>query len=187
MTSQPPNPYHQFHTSYPTQYPPAPSQGPDPQDLHRYQHDDDDDLPSSKHKALPRLPVIPDMRFEQSYLKKIEKFVHVEEREAGNGKKKEGHGESRIRDVEVRVEWNKVIWITTRDQVISPLLQGAIWGVASHFLRPMAGLLTSNIRNWWVRHDPSKLPAGKEGKGAGWLRGWLRASMGAVGGSITAK
>jgi hypothetical protein len=31
----------------------------------------------------------------------------------------------------VHVQWNKVIWITTRDQIISPLLQGVIWYVLS--------------------------------------------------------
>jgi hypothetical protein len=27
----------------------------------------------------------------------------------------------------IHVQWKKVIWITIRDQVISPLVQGALW------------------------------------------------------------
>jgi hypothetical protein len=98
--------------------------------------------PASLSRAL--LPVIPDLRFEQSYLKSIKGFVHVEEGPQergiveGKGKGKEGlpQGAQVLRDVDpivdsshhlVRIDWSKVAWITTRDQVISPLLQGALW------------------------------------------------------------
>jgi hypothetical protein len=106
---------------------------------------------TSLSRAL--LPVIPDLRFEQSYLKSIQPYVHIEEAESqelrvvnekGKGKEKaelpregEEQREQLIRrDVEpivdsshhlVRIEWGRVAWVTTRDQIISPLLQGALW------------------------------------------------------------
>jgi hypothetical protein len=105
---------------------------------------------TSLSRAL--LPVIPDLRFEQSYLKSIKGFIHVKEEsqelrvldEKGKGKEKadlaqEGQDQrSQVirKDVRpiinsshhlVRIEWSQVAWITARDQVISPLLQGALW------------------------------------------------------------
>lgn len=74
-----------------------------------------------------RLPAIPDLRFEQSYLKSIAPFVHTrrvggsaEGEKAGgaDGAGEEGHVEV------VAVEWSRVAWVTTRDQLLSPLLQG---------------------------------------------------------------
>ena len=67
-------------------------------------------------------------------------YVHVERRkrtskgaddenkeEAGGGGEEEEVGEAEV----ITVEWGKVLWITTRDQVISPLLQGALWCVTN--------------------------------------------------------
>lgn len=76
---------------------------------------------------------IPDLRFEYTYLKRIVPYVHVQRRGEDKGKGKEGEetAESAEGGQEVvTVEWGKVIWITTRDQVISPLLQGALWYVS---------------------------------------------------------
>ena len=100
--------------------------------------------PPHKHESLQhaRLPVsvIPDLRFEQTYLKRVKPYVHVERRkrtskgaddenkeEAGGGGEEEEVGEAEV----ITVEWGKVLWITTRDQVISPLLQGALWCVTN--------------------------------------------------------
>lgn len=96
------------------------------------------------------LPVIPDLRFEQSYLKSIGNFVRVEKDPHalgvvdGKGKEKvklpqDGQEEivhvirSDVKPIVdsshhlVRIEWSRVAWVTVRDQVISPLLQGALW------------------------------------------------------------
>jgi len=114
------------------------------------------------HPHRARLPVIPDLRFEYSYLRSIRPFIEVERigssskaeptsvekvdnalMEEGyetldaslgfHGKEaEEGFGEREVtvvpgpREV-IRVKWEKVLWVTMRDQVISPLLQGAIW------------------------------------------------------------
>ena len=36
----------------------------------------------------------------------------------------------------VHVQWGRILWITTRDQILSPLLQGALWCVS--LARPLA-------------------------------------------------
>lgn len=64
--------------------------------------------------------VIPDLRFERSYLKSIAPYVRT--RRVSDG----AAGGSEVREV-VDIKWNKVLWITVRDQLVSPLLQGAIW------------------------------------------------------------
>jgi hypothetical protein len=127
------------------------------QDVYPSSEDSDLDIfePSNhdqqRSKLLSRalLPSIPDLRFEQSYLKSIIAFVHVEEMsqelrvvgEKGKGMAKiespQEPGTQEVRrDVKpivdskhhlVNVEWSQVVWITTRDQLISPFLQGALW------------------------------------------------------------
>ena len=54
-----------------------------------------------RHSPKPTL--IPDLRFEPTYLAKLEV--------ADPG-------------------WQSVVWVTVRDQVLSPLIQGALWCVA---------------------------------------------------------
>lgn len=104
-------------------------------------------------RPRPYLPAIPDLRFEQSYLKSIKRFVHIEESSEPRRVDEKGKGKENIeqdlptdpeielvvrRDVTpivdvshrvIGIEWGQVIWVTTRDQVISPLLQGALWSV----------------------------------------------------------
>lgn len=119
-----------------------------------------------RHKTpAPLLPVIPDLRFESSYVRSVRRYVEVErvgpstetgtapvnadllrhtlveddferieeeadrERRGLRGQKGEVAvaGSSEI----IRVRWKSVIWVTVRDQVISPLIQGALWSVCS--------------------------------------------------------
>lgn len=49
------------------------------------------------------------------------------EEEEGKGKKIARSGTSEV----ITVQWRKVAWVTIRDQVISPLLQGLVWYVPS--------------------------------------------------------
>lgn len=118
---------------------------------------DSDLFESSEHHHHPSpslsrglLPAIPDLRFEQSYLKSIKGFVHVEEvslelgavDEKGKKKAESLRGDEEHRALVIRrdvrpivdsshhllsVDWSQVVWVTTRDQVISPFLQGALW------------------------------------------------------------
>ncbi|KAI9454661.1 hypothetical protein BJY52DRAFT_1283554 [Lactarius psammicola] len=100
--------------------------------------------PPPKHDVPKRLKpsmIIPDLRFEPTYLAKLAT--------AGTG-------------------WQSVVWVTIRDQVISPLLQGALWGTATVFIQP---LLRSVMGLRPQSHTP--LPT-KEGSAAGWLRHWAR-------------
>lgn len=100
-----------------------------------------------------RIPPVPDLRFEYSYVRSVAPYVHIEQvsseqasiptSEKGKEKAVEGvdaveptTGATRqVTDV-VRVDWGRIVWITTRDQVISPLVQGALWCVLSALLLP---------------------------------------------------
>jgi hypothetical protein len=102
--------------------------------------------------------VIPDLRFEYSYLRSIRPYVSVERIDSVRSKMKvevvEEHGyvslgaegkegllmeedeltvfesESTMvsgpREI-IHLQWQKIAWVTIRDQVISPFLQGAVW------------------------------------------------------------
>lgn len=93
--------------------------------------------PNSAHLHIP---VIPDLRFEYSYLKSIAPYVKTRRIAAPGADEKHSTEEIDI-DVEenggaevVAIDWRKVAWITTRDQVISPLIQGAVWCVNLSYL-----------------------------------------------------
>lgn len=116
-------------------------------DIHRSKNG----YPVDKHAHNPRsrLPVIPDLRFEYSYLRSIRPYIQLErftsssaptdarledhEYETINipGDEREPKGNHKISvsptSEIIHVQWGKVIWITVRDQVVSPLLQGALW------------------------------------------------------------
>ncbi|PYH99461.1 DUF1770-domain-containing protein [Aspergillus ellipticus CBS 707.79] len=84
------------------------------------------------------LPPLPDLRFEQSYL-------------------------ASLRGADT---WGRVAWITIRDQVLLPLIQGTVWTLALsgwRFWNRNASLsgqtLGSKIRRWWYGVNNWKLPA----------------------------
>ncbi|KAL4807805.1 hypothetical protein BDV18DRAFT_159014 [Aspergillus unguis] len=96
-----------------------------------------------QHRALRpaarrhTLPPLPDLRFEQSYL-------------------------SSLRGADT---WGRVAWITIRDQVVLPLVQGTLWTLALsgwRFWNRSASLsgqtLGSRIRRWWYEVNNWKLP-----------------------------
>ena len=93
------------------------------------------DSPDRHHKARLRPSVISDQRFEQTYLNKIKPCIHVYRvDESGPASSKKGKGKEQSEELVetgevVTVEWGKIIWITTRDQLIGPFLQGALWSV----------------------------------------------------------
>ena len=110
------------------------------------------------HTPVPLLPVIPDLRFESSYVRSVRRYIDIERvgpstdptdediltligddyekvdtasdsdgqntksSSEGGGVAARG-GPSEI----IRVQWKSVIWVTLRDQLISPLVQGALW------------------------------------------------------------
>jgi hypothetical protein len=76
-----------------------------------------------------KLPPIPDMRFEYSYLKSIQPFVRVQISETHGAE-----GEVAVRDgisrpERIEIEWRGVLWVTLKDQVLTPCMQGVIWWV----------------------------------------------------------
>lgn len=81
----------------------------------------------------PKLPLIPDMRFEYHYLKNIQPFVRITrvERKVQDTHEVEGMmvvDEESSREI-IEIDWRRVLWVTLRDQVISPLVQGTLWCV----------------------------------------------------------
>ncbi|KAF2430962.1 DUF1770-domain-containing protein [Tothia fuscella] len=91
----------------------------------------EDEVPLSALKPVPRratLPPLPDLRFEQSYLKSIE------------------HADG----------WQAVTYITARDMLVLPLVQGFGWSLVvfgwRHWNRASSlsgASLGSRIRRWW--------------------------------------
>lgn len=101
---------------------------------------DEGEIPLSVLRPVPRkpqLPPLPDLRFEQSYLASIE-----------NAK-----------------GWQGVAYITMRDQVMMPLIQGVAWTLivagwrhwnrATQFRGQSVG---ARIRRWWWEVNNWKLP-----------------------------
>ena len=88
-----------------------------------------DSLDSQSGRLRP-LPPIPDLRFEQAFLKTISPYLTTRRIESNErqDEKTEGGLEDEEGAVEVvGVQWSKVLWIVTRDQMMSPLAQGLIW------------------------------------------------------------
>jgi len=136
------------------------------------------DHPHRHHEDRPRLPDIPDLRFEYSYVRSVRRYVQVErvpppqsarqeEYEAVDASQhQEKSGEVSLRPSEViTVQWGRVFWVTFRDQVISPFVQGTLWAIASFYLSPVSAQVGSQLGTFVHQ----KLPT-KEGMGISWLR-----------------
>lgn len=94
-------------------------------------------IPLQPRRRRPTLPPLPDLRFEQSYLASIPPGA----------------------------SWAKIIYITVRDQVLFPLLQGTLWALAvegwRHFNRATTLRGTSlgaRARRWWWDVNNWKIP-----------------------------
>ena len=95
-----------------------------------------------EHHHRRRIPALPDLRFEYSYLRGVRSFVRVERLEPLRTDEK-GKGVALPEEVGseetqqltrreiLHVQWGNIVWATLRDQVISPFLQGALWCVQS--------------------------------------------------------
>ncbi|KAH8828639.1 hypothetical protein DL96DRAFT_1428176, partial [Flagelloscypha sp. PMI_526] len=105
-----------------------------------------------QHPHAVRLPAVPDLRFEQTYIKSIQPFVKVQRKPHGKGE-----------DVDIR--WGRVSYVTIRDQVLSPFLQGALWALLSAYLGP------AFLGAWEGLKGLSPLHR-QEGTGAKALRRW---------------
>ncbi|OCH86152.1 hypothetical protein OBBRIDRAFT_797491 [Obba rivulosa] len=140
------------------------------------------------HRARP----LPDFRFESSYLRSIAPYVHAERAvsavvahdEKGKGRAVEGMtGEGAVAVAEivmssastevVRIDWGRVAWVTARDQILVPLIQGALWGLLSDYLRPLGAVAGARFRRWWAAGAGRPDGPQVEGHGVGWLRNWI--------------
>ncbi|KAJ8586341.1 hypothetical protein M405DRAFT_823509 [Rhizopogon salebrosus TDB-379] len=161
---------------------------PSPIDSHDYVYDFSDHItrkrrdlnegPEAGHRI--RLP-IPDIRFEQTYLSRVLTCLHVEQI-TGRGSNVDSpsssddpftaatHVSPIITSSQqiTRIDWGKLAWITVRDQVIMPLLQGMLWGVIGTYYRPFLGVMKNSLRGKPALSNPA------EGEGIGWLRSWAR-------------
>ena len=71
-----------------------------------------------------------DLRFEQTYLKSIAPHVRLTTPASD-----EKHGYLACPEAQrLDIEWGRVIWVTTRDQVFAPMFQGMIWRVLPPFV-----------------------------------------------------
>ncbi|GAA5834213.1 hypothetical protein JCM9279_004247 [Rhodotorula babjevae] len=110
------------------------------------------------------IPPIPDLRFEQGVLASIRPFLHradadpsaADDDDDNSSEKKgklraaekgalasanltaeggpKGESPSDIFMAPLRIQWSQVSYILIRDQVVFPLLQGILWGVAGFYL-----------------------------------------------------
>ncbi|KAJ1302018.1 hypothetical protein OPQ81_000853 [Rhizoctonia solani] len=154
-----------------------------------------------QHPSPLPIRTLPDLRFEQAYLLALKPFVHIRTDEPVKEKPKsrgsiekpaveavtlagpvgfdivtQGAGVSRYGTPE-RIEWGKIAWVTIRDQVISPLIQGTVWGSASIFLGPASKKVAVSLREMFVgpsnqQLPPSAPPKASRGESMGWLRSW---------------
>ncbi|GJE85124.1 hypothetical protein PsYK624_012020 [Phanerochaete sordida] len=97
---------------------------------------------------------MPDLRFEYTYLRNIRRHVHVEHvkppTQSGAAEKNESDEAARETEV-VRVAWGNVLWITVKEQVLGPLVQGLLWGALRWYFIPAAAIFGQNFRAWWER------------------------------------
>ncbi|KAF7791653.1 hypothetical protein EIP86_002675 [Pleurotus ostreatoroseus] len=107
-----------------------------PGELHysSHAHHDKKDLTHSHRRG----PQIPDFRFEYSYLRSVRPYVHVERLEPTRSPAADEKGENVtssdreaavLREI-IDINWGRLLWITTRDQLLSPFAQGAVWCVS---------------------------------------------------------
>lgn len=94
--------------------------------------------PQKDHPRRAVLTAVPDLRFEYGFLKSVRPYFRIRpttttvpESPEGTGKGKEKaparEGEAATEVLEI--QWLDVGWVTVRDQVLSPLVQGALWCV----------------------------------------------------------
>ncbi|KAE9396402.1 hypothetical protein BT96DRAFT_113474 [Gymnopus androsaceus JB14] len=125
--------------------------------LHEYRHEYSRAIQKREHHR-PHLPPLPDLRFELTFLRSIRPYVHFYQSSS--------MAKSTGQEV-IDVEWRHVFWITFRDLILSPFLQGAVWTIVAFYLTP----LSARVGHGLVERLPRSR---KEGLGVGWLRGWVK-------------
>lgn len=152
----------------------------------------DDTARGESSSNLPINPsaLIPDLRFEQSYIASIRSFIHelepsqahrekiaarkAEHEEGGSGwhiggdpededdeprfvEARNPKGEPELWVGRLRVDWVPLLYVTMRDQILSPMVQGALWGVVGLFL----GQARGSIRQYFVERRNRQQAGGR--------------------------
>ncbi|GAA5887713.1 hypothetical protein JCM5296_004466 [Sporobolomyces johnsonii] len=156
---------------------------------HRNDDDYDDGDDGDEHGI--HMPVaVPDLRFEQGVLASIRPFLHVAvpDHDLASAPVKEDKHEAKVEaagdaalasanltaegDAQGRtasdvlmgplsIEWSKVVYVIVRDQVVFPLLQGVLWG--------MAGIWLNGLWSWNRARLAAKSGGPRRGTGPGLL------------------
>ncbi|EIW69556.1 hypothetical protein TREMEDRAFT_30372 [Tremella mesenterica DSM 1558] len=166
---------------------------------------DDDDERKGRREGRKRvrgnMPPLPDLRFEQTISEKgpipssTEKEEELDVGLVTGAENDEVFHWGR----KVRVDWGKVGWITFRDQLISPLIQGALWGWAGIFLSASSMYLRSSLfpASHLRSRDTGRVVGGGGGgvaqagggevvgSGQGWWRRWVKSFAGGLETSTT--
>lgn len=90
---------------------------------------------------------------------------------------------------EVEVDWSSVAWVTIRDQLFAPLVQGALWGWATVLLSATGVALRASL--YPARHSPrgriaggpggsTNAAGGGEAVGGEWWRKWVKSWFGGL-------
>ncbi|KAJ6504182.1 hypothetical protein C8R47DRAFT_968662 [Mycena vitilis] len=144
-------------------------------------HDPKHTHPQKEQPRRAALTSVPDLRFEYGFLKSVRPYFRLRREDSqGKGKGKETDAvavtPASEPDDTLEIQWLDVVWVATRDQVLSPLVQGALWyvfvvlrcdlslniprAIATYFFTPFYGTARSFI------------PTPPEGGVAKWLRSW---------------
>ncbi|WWC69570.1 uncharacterized protein I206_103513 [Kwoniella pini CBS 10737] len=172
--------------------------------VHGHHEDHPEFRKEGRKRVKQNMPVMPDLRFEQSYLLSIRPYLTPHPTSKGITKKgliEKGKPsgtlvtsaeEDRVFHWgrEVDVDWKNVIWVTLRDQVISPLVQGALWGWATIFLATTGTILRANlyppnhVNRGRITGGPiSKVDQARGGSivgQSGWWKNWVGSFFGGV-------
>ncbi|KAJ7621193.1 hypothetical protein FB45DRAFT_754312 [Roridomyces roridus] len=92
-------------------------------------HDPKHINPEEDHPRRAALTSVPDLRFEYGFLKSVRPYFRL-----SKGKERETATPGDV----LEIQWKDVAWVTTRDQVLSPLAQGALWCVIAFFTLAVA-------------------------------------------------
>nr|KIR84514.1 hypothetical protein I308_05101 [Cryptococcus tetragattii IND107] len=169
-----------------------PSSSPFPDDLPKpSRHDDARARQEGRRRVKGHIPPLPDLRFEPRTGKESRSdLAEKPEQEVGTGMVQSAdRNEVYFWGREVDVDWSRVAWVTIRDQLFAPLVQGALWGWATIFLSATGVALRASL--YPARHTPrgritggpggsTSTAGGGEAVGGEWWRKWVKSWFGGV-------
>ncbi|KIR53264.1 hypothetical protein I315_04301 [Cryptococcus gattii Ru294] len=169
-----------------------PLSSPFPDDLPKpSRHDNARARQEGRRRVKGHMPPLPDLRFEPKPGKRSRSdLAEKPEQEVGTGMVQSAdRNEVYFWGREVDVDWSRVAWVTIRDQLFAPLVQGALWGWATIFLSATGVVLRASL--YPARHTPrgritggpggsTSTAGGGEAVGGEWWRKWVKSWFGGV-------